>query len=331
MGGAGLKSVYLISTDSKTYYVHNSRVIKFDGAHLTGEEVYLNSFRNPSRLQAIYNKFCSMEITSSAVGNYIQTASTFIYKMQGLAALAVQKKESELRARFELIAKSISSVGGLVIDADREEAEFIGRNFGGLDALLKIPEDQFIASTGVPRGRLYKGSNQGAMSESGKSDQVQWAGLVANYQTDTITPRIRQIGDIIMAAQDSPTKGVPVRYTISYCSILTKTEEEKAATYKTTAEGDKIYKEMGLKAETIIESRFSGAEYGSSITLGEDYMEEELEEPMDVTEEDPQEPMDQEVEDAIVENDRGKLQLPYYEMPLSDYDYEEILRSLSNE
>ena len=311
---------YLLSGQFDIKTVHKSRIIRFEGAHLTGDELINRAFRNPSLLQSVYDKFALMELTGGAVYNYLQTASLFWYKVQGLAQLSLQKKESDLRTRFETFLMGRSSLGGFILDADREEIGFIERSFSGLDPLLKNTEEQFIAASGIPRGRLYKTSNQGAMSESGKSDHEQWAELVSKYQSDVILPKLNQITDLILSSQDSPSRGQLVPYSISFPSILTESEKQKADTYKIYSEADKNYYDMGLDGKTIIDSRFAGSDYGKSITLGEDYMRED----------EPQLQQAQLMPESVTDAS-DKIQIDPMDMPLTDTDYESILSLLGGD
>lgn len=305
---------YLLSGTFDVRTVHKSRIIRFEGSYLSGDELIERAFRNPSCLQSVFDKFCSMELTNLAVQQYLQTASLFWYKMQGLAQLSLQKKESDLRTRFETFLMGKGSLGGFILDADREDIGFIDRSFAGLDSLLRNTEDAFIAASGIPRGRLYKTSNQGAMSESGKSDHEQWAELVSKYQADILLPKLNQITDLILAASDSPSRGQIVPYSITFPSILTESEKDCAETYKLYSEADKNYYDMGLSGETIIDSRFAGVEFGKSITLSGDYMKED--EPVQQAQLLPQTP----VQDAS-----DKIKIHPLDMPLTDADYENIL------
>lgn len=319
-GGLVTGGTYQISTKTEVVTVHRSRIIRFEGSKSTGDRLRHRGFKNLSRLQSVYDSFCSMVGMQNSVEKYIDTASLFWYKLKDLAMLASQKKETELRNRFAVFMQAISSLGGFVMDADKEDMGFINRNFSGLDPLLEKTIEFFIASSGLTRGRLFKVSSQGAMSESGKSDDRQWASMVANYQSDVLTAKLSQITDIILAAKDGPTRGIVIPYSISYPSILPEDNKAKAETYKLIAEADEKYYNMGLSGETIITSRFSGTEFSQSITLGDDYMKED-EQTAKIETEEPEEP---------IQDSSDKIQIPAYEMPMTDTDYESILALLES-
>lgn len=316
MGGT-----YQITAKSEVVTVHRTRIIRFEGSKSTGDRLRQRNFKNLSRLQSVYDSFSKMSGMQSSIGNYIQTASLFTYKMKDLATKTFTNKKEELIARFSIFVQSISSIGGLVMDKDGEEIEFINRNFSGLEPLFEQTVDQFIASSGLTRGRLFKVSSQGAMSESGKSDDRQWGSMVANYQSDVLTVKLSQLTDIILAAKDGPTRGVIIPYSISYPSILPEDNKAKAETYKLISEGDKNYKEMGLKGETIISSRFKSTEFGQSITLDDDYMEEE-EQTATIE--------SQQTKEKPIEDSSDKIQIPTWEQPMTDTDYDSILALLES-
>lgn len=316
---------YVVSTHKESAVrVHRSRIIEFCGSYSTGHRFRERSHRSNSLVQSLYQKFALMELTNQATYNYLQTASLFSYKMKDLATLALQKKSTDLNKRFATFLQMVSSLGGFVLDADREEIGFVNRNFTGLEPLMEQAIDQFIAAAKIPRGRLFKTSNQGAMSESGKSDQEQWAGLVAKYQTDVLSHKLERLTDIAIAAQDSPTRGQSVKYAITFPGILAESEQTKAERYKIYAEADKHYFDMGLDGKTIIDSRFGSAEFGMNITLGTDYMKEEP--TPQALPQTPLEPEQEPVEDAS-----AKLILDPYDMPLTSADYESILGLLNSE
>ena len=114
-------------------------------------------------------------------------------------------------------------------------------------------------------------------------------------------------------------------YSITFPSILTESEKQKAETYKLYSEADKNYYDMGLSGETIIDSRFAGVEFGKSLTLSGDYMRED----------DPSPQQAQLVEsgntDNTVQDASEKIQINPLDMPLTDADYENILSLIGSD
>lgn len=293
--------------------IHPDRVLRFCGVKATGEMLYRNDFKNRSIIENLIDSFSDMTLTSKAASNYLQSASGFWYKMDGLADMVLQGKQKDIETRLELFKVGLSSIGLMVLDANREDAGFINRSFSGIDSLVNLVIDNFVACTRIARSRLLGSTKQGAMSESGSSDHVQWAEMVANYQSDILTPYICRLTDLILPRLTSD----PLAYEIGYPSILIKSDRERAEEYKLYSEADVNYQAMGLPAETILESRFGGADFNTTITLDKDDMAETNEQKT-------------EAESPYMLEDSDKILGigSSIDLPLSDSDYESILRLL---
>lgn len=310
--------------------IHPDRVLRFYGVKMTGEMLYRNGFKNRSIIEALIDSFSDMTLTSKAASNYLQSASGFWYKMDGLADMVLQGKQKDIEKRLELFKAGLSSLGLMVLDANREDAGFINRSFSGVDALVNLVIDNFVACTRIARSRLLGSTKQGAMSESGSSDHTQWAEMVSNYQSDMITPYLSRLTDLLLPS----ITDTAIAYEISYPSILVKSDRDKAEEYKIYSEADEKYVAMGLPAETVLESRFAGSEFGTTITLDEDDMSEieaamgEANEPSDDNQDGQDSQTETESPDTLEDSDKLNRIGSSYDLPLSDSDYESILRLL---
>jgi hypothetical protein len=296
--------------------IHPDRVLRFYGVELTGEMLYRNDFKDRSVIEVLIDSFSDMTLTSKAASNYLQSASGFWYKMDGLADMVLQGKQKDIQTRLELFKVGLSSINLMVLDAAREDAGFINRSFSGIDSLVNLVIDMFVACSRITRSRLLGSTKQGAMSESGKSDHEQWAEMVANYQSDIITPYLCRLTDLIMPS----ITGDRLAYEIAYPSILVKSDRDRADEYKIYAEADAQYASLGLPAKTILKSRFGGSQFGVNITLDEDDMTE-IEAAMGETETETESPV-------LEDSDKLSRIGSSYDLPLSDSDYESILRLL---
>ena len=143
--------------------------------------------------------------------------------------------------------------------------------------------------------------------------------MVANYQSDTISCYLNRLTDILIPTI-TPNQ---VSYDISYPSILVRSDLEQAQTYKTYAEADSQYNAMGLPVSVILESRFSGNQFNTTITLDEDDMA--MIERMEPDEQDDEETTTVEtVEDSDKLTGIGNA----LDMPLSSTEYDNILALL---
>jgi hypothetical protein len=212
----------------------------------------------------------------------------------------------------------LSSIGMMVMDSNREDAGFINRSFSGVDALVNLVVDNFVSCTRIARSRLLGSTKQGSMSESGKSDHEQWAEMVSNYQADVIAPYICRLTDLVMASGgDRP------EYEITFPSILVRSELDKAQTYKTYAEADEKYNAIGLPGNVILESRFKGNDFNTTITLDEDELMS-----IEQSENDNQNQEQNESPAMLEDSDKLVSIGSSIDLPLSDTEYESILKLL---
>ncbi|MGK7892358.1 MAG: phage portal protein [Xenococcus sp. (in: cyanobacteria)] len=245
---------------------HQSRVLRIPGTVLHGNMLTSNGGFNDSVIQTVYNAFLDYsQAIASSVG-MVESHSLFKYKLKGLASKTQKNKPETLRKRFEAIIQGISAIGGLIFDADTEDADFIQRTYGGFDKILDKIELWLLAATGMPRGKVFGNAAISALSEAGESEKWAWNEIIERYQRNKLLPAHNKLTRYLLAAQGiTERNGV---YTISYRPHYQLTEKQLAEVKHINAETDKIYKEIEvLDPEIIRKSRFAGSEYGQDIIL----------------------------------------------------------------
>ena len=117
---------------ARGYYIHASRVIRFDGYRCTPEILRCNNGWGISLIEAIYDKFSRYETSLHSVAGMIKDASLFIIKMKGWADFARQRKKESLKsvtAELMLMQMTATIFGGVTIDRDEHDIEFLERKF----------------------------------------------------------------------------------------------------------------------------------------------------------------------------------------------------------
>ena len=299
-----------------TRYIHRSRVLPFAGKKLPGELYRDNGHRNDSVIQAIFSEFCRFVNAVNAGAGMLSSHSIFKYKLAGLASLKGVQGQEALVNRFTSIKLGLNSIGGLFFDAEREDADFIQRQYSGVDTLTSLILDIFVAVSDMPRSKLLGSSNTGAFSEGGESDRYEWAQRVASWQQFNWKANLEQLAWYLMLSQGM--RAERRNYCVRFPSILQLTDKETAELRKLYSESDVNYLNAGvLMAEEVRESRFGGTQFNEEITLDDDFEESpELEEPEE------QPPEAEEAMDAIkVDPQSNKIILSEGQLiPLSDYD-----------
>jgi phage-related protein (TIGR01555 family) len=248
--------------------VHKSRLLPFYGTKLLGYASEKNDYEDDSIIQSLFNEFVAFTTGVGSGASMLNSHSVFKYKLNGLNRLMLQNNTEDLQKRFIGILRGLSSIKGLIFDAQNEDADFINRTYGGVDAIMIALRDIFVAVSDMPHSMLFGSPTGGAFSESGASDRYTWANTIARYQRNELLPNHTELLRLTCLGKNSPTKGVyPEDLSIEYPSSLQLTDKEQADLRKTNAETDKIYWEIKALASAEIRNRFEGSQYNSEITL----------------------------------------------------------------
>lgn len=298
-----------------TRYIHESRIIHLAGKKLPGELFRDNGHQNDSIMQAIFAEFVRFINSVNAGSSMLSSHSIFKYKLNGLKDLKGVQGQEALTNRFMNIMLGLNSIGGLFFDAQMEDAEFIQRQYNGVDTLTGLILDIFVAASDMPRSKLLGSSNSTSFSEGGESDRYEWAQRVKSWQVENWKAPLELLSKYVLLAQG---QSVDDDFSVDFPSILQLTDKEVAELKKLYSESDTAYLNAGvLTALEVRESRFGGTDFNCEITLGEL----------------PVEPVEKPVaEDAVylVNPTTNKIILPNNQvLPLSDYD--RILESLEDE
>jgi hypothetical protein len=85
--------------------------------------------------------------------------------MAGLGKAVAEGKEELITARLNLHKKAIGSVGGLVIDAESEDIEWLNLQLTHTTEVTKIFKDEFTAQTELTHDQLWNEGTQLTASE----------------------------------------------------------------------------------------------------------------------------------------------------------------------
>lgn len=249
--------------------IHKDRILRIPGVRLPSEMLSSNGYHNDSIIQAMFTEFTNY-IGSCAMGaSMLKSHSIFKYKLQDLVQLTVQQDKQALIDRFESILMGLDSLGGLIMDADREDAEFVHRNYSGVDTLLTHLQEVLIAASDMPRSKLLGSSNSSAFSEGGLSDRYEWANKIDSYQRNYFLSELERYLTYLFLSKTGPTRGVlPDSWEVSFPTILQLTEKEKSELMRIDADTFQKHLEMGtLTQQEIRMACWGGSTYSNQITL----------------------------------------------------------------
>jgi len=255
----------------KFNFIHKSRVIKFPGKPLFGKMLVDNDGHSDSIVVGMFNEFVSWYTSLTSGSNMLATHSLFTYRMKGLRQLTKTQDREGLHNRFHTLMQGMSSLKGLVLDADGEDAEFINRNYGGVQEIISELKENLASASGLPYTLLWGTPTGGAFSESGASDRYEHARNIAQQQNRILRPALNYFTRILFAIG----KKQDVDFEWHFSSALQLTDKEQAELQKLYAEADQIrLRDKILHPMEVRQSRYGQPELGTNIETQEEYEEE---------------------------------------------------------
>ena len=177
-------------------------------------------------------------------------------------------KEKDVRDRLVLNDMSKSIYRGYAIDAEKEELEFISRNFGGIGEILEKLRIDIIGASQIPHTILF-GESPGGLGSTGRSEERDFAKHLGDYQSTHYKRSLQHLMKIIMLSKDGPTKGrLPESWRIKFNDLFELNEREKADVRARVAAVDGRYIQLGvLHPKEVADARYGGSEWSMELTL----------------------------------------------------------------
>ena len=248
--------------------IHKDRILRFDGEWLPYRIRQRNYGWGMSSLQAVYESFKHYWTGLNSAATLLTEFDVFVHKIRGLSTMLAAGKESDVRQRLVLNDMSKSIYRGYAIDAEKEELEFISRNFGGIGEVLEKLRVDIIGAAQIPHTILF-GESPSGMGATGRSEERDFAKFLGDYQSAHYKRPLQKLMELIMLSKDGPTKGtVPESWRIHFNDLFELNEREKADVRARVAAVDGRYIQLGvLHPREVAEARYGGSEWSMELTL----------------------------------------------------------------
>lgn len=249
-------------------YIHKDRILRFDGDWLPYRVRQRNYGWGMSSLQTIYDSFRHYWTGLNSAATLLTEFDIFVHKVRGLAAMLAAGKEGSIRDRLQVNDMSKSIYRGYAIDAEKEELEFISRNFGGIGDVLEKLRVDIIGASKIPHTLLF-GESPGGLGSTGRSEERDFAKQLADYQAAHFKRPIKKLMEYIMLSKEGPTQGkVPDSWRVQFNPLFELNEREMADVRARVAAVDGRYIQLGvLSPKEVAEARYGGSEWSMELTL----------------------------------------------------------------
>jgi hypothetical protein len=231
--------------------IHPSRVLIFAGKHLTPKMQILNDGYHTSMIEGVIEGYINLAQSLNISTSLISRVATFVFKMAGLREIIRNKEDDIITKRLRQHKIGIGSTGGICIDRDNEEVEWLGMNLGGIPELITKFEDNFTANTDISHDLLW---NEGSNSTSSDLENINTQRKIRSFVDEHWANNFNILAKLICNELLDTTD-------INFSLILPTPEVSLADTISARegqARVDQIYITTGiLDAKSIRESRFN--------------------------------------------------------------------------
>jgi phage-related protein (TIGR01555 family) len=252
-------------------YIHKDRILRFDGDWLPYRIRQRNYGWGMSSLQTVYDSFRHYWTGLNSAATLLTEFDIFVHKVRGLAAMLAAGKESSIRDRLQVNDMSKSIYRGYAIDAEKEELEFISRNFGGIGEILEKLRVDIIGASKIPHTVLF-GESPSGLGSTGRSEERDFAKMLSDYQSVHFKRPMKKLLEYIMLSKEGPTKGeMPDSWRIAFNPLFELNEREMADVRARVAAVDGRYIQLGvLTPKEVADARYGGSEWSMELTLDPD-------------------------------------------------------------
>jgi uncharacterized protein len=213
---------------AQTQRFHESRVIRFPGP-LTDEDAKArNQGWDQSILDVVIAALRKHDGMWDDVGAMTHDASQGVWKIKDLARAATTGLGDAIQARFRLADQARSMFRSLLLDADKEDFQYVHRNFAGISDLLGQSAIRTAGAAQMPVTVLM-GQSPAGLNATGESDLELWYGRARAYQTDVIVSRLECLIRLVLLSKDGPTRGIePETWAVEMRDVRSLTPMQRA-------------------------------------------------------------------------------------------------------
>ena len=239
-----VEQYYINTFGSNPMWVHESRVLRFDGGRLPLYQRNLRLGWGAKRFESIkeeIERYCNgNEYALQALTRLSQD----VLQLDGLTnILATEGGDALVQKRMQMVDMVRSMMNSLAIDtADKYDRK--GLSLSGIKELLEQFQISICACTGIPATKLF-GRSPAGMNATGKADLENYYNMIEGIQKNKVKPNLVRLIEMIGACRDYNIK-LPDVWHIEFEPLWSMSKAEKADIEKTQADAQKA------KADSIV-------------------------------------------------------------------------------
>jgi len=246
--------------------IHESRLIRFDGAYLPDSLKVANKGWHDSILIGINEALKNYGVASQSGAQLIHDFVAKVLKIPDLVELLSCGKEALLETRLQYAIANLSNLG-IVLIGEGEEFSKVQNPIGGLPQMIDKYVEFVSAATDIPRTRLF-GQQLGTLSGAGEATRNYYDSIKA-YQKNSLQDPFEQLLTLLLKNKSGPTNGKePEDWSFEFNPLWQETEKEIVDKRAVQATTDSTYVTIGvLDPAEVATSRFGPEGYSIETTI----------------------------------------------------------------
>jgi len=264
----GLPERYLITPlYGVPFYVHESRVLRFEGEDVTDLIRIQNMGWADSILQAVWDRLRALGET---YGNLETILSEFIMgklTISNLQEMIAAGKEKIAQKRLNYVDMTKHVMNTILLDKE-EEYDRISATVTGLGDVTDRIIEAYCAVSGIPVC-LLMGRSQAGLSNNESSQVRFYYDKIAGEQQEELLPQLNRLINYINISLGSPLDD---EWFVRFEPLWQPTQQEIITQRYQQAQADQIYLNAGvLLPDEVAQSRFGGDQYTHETALSEEH------------------------------------------------------------
>lgn len=252
----GKPKYYEISdfTKSKTFLVHHSRVLRFEGRPLPAWEQMSTQMWGASEIEATYEEIRKRDNASANLAGLIFRANINVRTVEGLSqfmGVADNEARSDLYQTLSYQNQLMNNFSTLVLGEKDKFDSIQNTSFTGLNDIYESFMLDVSGATGIPITKLF-GRSPGSLNATGEGDLQNYYDMISGKQETYLRPLIEKLLPVMFMSQFGK---IPDDINFRFNAVRTPSESDVA--------------ELVSKKATTIYDGFNAGLFGQKIALKE--------------------------------------------------------------
>lgn len=254
-------------TGRRSFVVHESRVLRFEGAEVGEAGRRENQGWGDSVLTAIWPQLRNVGAVDAYSVGVVRDFVQGVMTVTNLGNMIASGRENEVIRRLDIIDQTRSILNTILLDKDETYTK-ISSNVSGLEGLIDRHREGLAAAVEMPMTLLW-GRPPAGLSTDDEAGTRNWYDRIAGEQEDRLQPPLERLVRYMQLAKDGPMRGRELKsWSIKFRPLFQLTEAEEVDLRAKRAEMDATYIDRGvLDPEEVRESRFGSGKYAGEIKL----------------------------------------------------------------